>query len=166
VQNELTNKVYLLLGTNLGDRSNNLLVARDRLQITLGKIVQRSFTYETAAWGNTDQPNFLNEVIELWTLLSPQELLSGIHAIEEQMGRYREVKWGPRVIDIDILFFSDCIIETENLIVPHPALHLRRFTLAPLADVARDVVHPIFQKTVAELLSECEDPLPVAKIQL
>ena len=165
MQNELTNKVYLLLGTNLGDRSKNLLVARDLLQITVGKIVQRSFTYETAAWGKTDQPNFLNEVVELSTLLTPQELLSGIHAIEEGMGRHREVKWGPRVIDIDVLFYSDCIIETETLVVPHPALHLRRFTLAPLADVAHDFIHPVFQKTVAQLFSQCDDPLPVTRIK-
>ena len=166
MQNVLTTRVFLLLGTNLGDRARNLLVARELLEITVGKIIQRSSTYETAAWGKTDQSDFLNEVIEAATIKTPHELLSTIHEVESQMGRLREEKWGPRIIDIDLLLYSDCIIESENLTVPHPALHLRRFTLTPLAEIARDFVHPIFQKTIGELLSQCDDQLPVTKVLL
>ena len=166
MQNELTNRVFLLLGTNLGDRPRNLLVAKDLLEITAGKIIHRSSIYETAAWGKTDQAGFLNEVIELTTLLTPQALLSTIHEIEGQMGRVREVKWGPRLIDIDILFYSDCIVTSENLVIPNPALHTRRFTLTPLAEIAGDLVHPVFQKTIDELLSHCEDQLAVSKVNL
>jgi 2-amino-4-hydroxy-6-hydroxymethyldihydropteridine diphosphokinase len=166
VQNEQNNRVFLLLGTNEGDRNRNLLVAKELLEITAGKIIKRSSTYETAAWGKTDQGSFLNEVVEISTLQSPHELLSSILSIEEQMGRLRDIKWGPRIIDIDLLFYSDIIIESENLNVPHPALHKRRFTLLPLAEIAGDFIHPSFQKKISELLLQCEDQLPVVKVNL
>jgi 2-amino-4-hydroxy-6-hydroxymethyldihydropteridine diphosphokinase len=166
VQNELNNRVFLLLGTNVGDRFRNLLVAKDLLEITAGKIINASSIYETAAWGKTDQSSFLNEVIEVSTVQSPFELLSTILEIEQKMGRLREMKWGPRIIDVDLLLYEEVIIKSENLIVPHPELHKRRFTLVPLAEIAPDLIHPVLQKKFSELLSQCEDKLPVKKVSL
>lgn len=166
MQNPLTNRVFLLLGTNLGNRSDNLLVAIEQVQITAGKIIQASSIYETAAWGKTDQANFLNQVIEIETALAPIDLLNALLSIEEQMGRSREIKWGPRIIDIDILLYDEIVVTSDTLTVPHPALHERKFTLVPLAEIAGDQVHPIFQKKISELLAICSDPLPVTKIAL
>lgn len=166
MQNGLNNKVFLLLGTNLGNRSQNLLVARQHLEITVGKIIQESSIYETAAWGNTAQQSFLNQVVSIETMMAPIELLDGVLSIEAQMGRVREIKWGPRVIDIDILFFGDIIVASETLTIPHPALHERRFTLVPMAEIAGDFIHPVLQKNTLELLRVCSDPLRVTKVSL
>jgi 2-amino-4-hydroxy-6-hydroxymethyldihydropteridine diphosphokinase len=166
VQNPLNNRVFLLLGTNLGNRSENLLVARKQVEITAGKIIRASSVYETAAWGNVDQANFFNQVVEIETNLAPVELLHAVLSIEEQMGRIREIKWGPRIIDIDILLYDEIIITTDFLSIPHPALHQRRFTLVPLAEIAAEQIHPVLQKTITELLSMCEDQLFVTKVNL
>ncbi len=166
MQQPLNKRVFLLLGTNLGDRHTNLLVAKQQLEITAGKIICESGIYQTAAWGKTDQPEFFNQVTEVLTERTPHELLEAVLTIEKQMGRQREIKWGPRLIDIDILFYDDIVIKTEKLEVPHPALHKRRFTLAPMAEIAPDFVHPILRKPISVLLSECEDPLSVERLQL
>jgi 2-amino-4-hydroxy-6-hydroxymethyldihydropteridine diphosphokinase len=164
VQNPLINRVFLLLGTNLGNRTENLLVAKERVEITAGKIIQTSSVYETAAWGITDQGNFLNQVIEIETTLAPAELLNTVLSIEERMGRSREKKWGPRVIDIDILLYDEIIVTSDRLTVPHASLHQRKFTLVPLAEIAGDIVHPVFQKKIKDLLITCDDTLQVTKI--
>lgn len=156
--------VFLLLGTNMGDRNKNLADARTAVAKGIGKIRKKSSVYETAAWGKTDQEPFYNQVIELETSLNPLQVLSELLAIEEKMGRKRIDPWGERIIDADILFYGDEIIETRDLIVPHPQLTYRRFTLIPLNEIAPDLRHPIFQKKVSELLDECPDKLSVEKI--
>lgn len=155
---------YLLTGGNLGDRFLNLQSARETIAQRCGTLVSASGIYETAAWGKTDQPAFLNQVLELRTNLEPQELMQELLAIEKELGRVREEKMGPRLIDIDILLIDELVMNTTGLTLPHPALPLRRFALAPLAEIAGGRIHPMLKKTIAELLTDCPDKLPVAKI--
>ena len=153
------NKVFLLIGGNIGDRLQNLHQAITLLSATCGPVIQQSAVYETAAWGKTDQAAFLNQALVLTTLLTAQELLTTILSVEEEMGRRRMEKFGPRVIDIDILFFNDAVIQEPNLTVPHPQLQNRRFALAPMQEIAPELVHPVLHKTIAQLLVECKDEL-------
>jgi 2-amino-4-hydroxy-6-hydroxymethyldihydropteridine diphosphokinase len=125
--------------------------------------LQVSSIYETAAWGMENQEAFLNQVLEIETNLNPDELLQSILQIEEGLGRKRELKYGPRTIDIDILFFNDQVIDQEGLKIPHPQLQNRRFVLVPLNEIASNKIHPIFKKTISQLLAECPDPLTVNK---
>lgn len=156
--------IYLLLGTNVGDRNKNIGNALAAIERIAGRIKKRSAVYQTEAWGKTDQPAFLNQVIEIDTNLDPSTLLIEILAIENRMGRQRKEQWGERIIDIDILFFGNEIIETNNLSIPHPQLAKRRFTLVPLNELIPDLVHPVLQKKISELLEECVDPLEVIKL--
>lgn len=156
--------VFLLLGTNMGDRNKNLVDAIVAINQDVGKVRKQSSVYQTAAWGKTDQEPFYNQVIELETSLAPHRLLDALLSIEQKKGRKRTHLWGERIIDIDILFYDDEIIETSDLIVPHPQLVYRRFTLVPLNEIASDFIHPIFQKKVSELLKDCRDELSVVKI--
>ena len=125
--------------------------------------MQTSSLYQTAAWGNESQGAFLNQVLEIKTSLGPEELLKTILQIEEELGRKRELKYGPRTIDIDILFFNDEVINLHGLKVPHPQLQNRRFVLVPLNEIAPDKMHPLFKKTISQILAECPDPLAVNK---
>jgi 2-amino-4-hydroxy-6-hydroxymethyldihydropteridine diphosphokinase len=158
------NRTYLLIGGNIGDRSKNLENAVKLIGLKAGKVLQQSAVYETAAWGQEDQPAFLNQVLEIETGHTPEALLDTILAVEKEMGRERLEKYGPRTIDIDILLYDDLVIETERLTVPHPQMHLRRFVLAPLADVAAAVIHPKLKKSMDELLLDCPDKLSVKKL--
>jgi len=147
--------VYLSLGSNLGDRSANLKTAIDRLA-SLGEVMAVSSFYETEPVELTAQPWFLNCAVKLDTEKMPRQLIAGILAIEQSMGRQRKQKNGPRIIDIDILLFGSSIIELPSLTVPHPKMHERRFVLEPLAEIAPEARHPVFRRTVKEL----RDALP------
>ncbi|GAB4021005.1 2-amino-4-hydroxy-6-hydroxymethyldihydropteridine diphosphokinase [Spirosoma koreense] len=149
--------VFLLLGANLGDRFATLRRAAELIAARVGQVVQPSKLYETAPWGVTNQPAYLNQVIAVDTLLSPESVLLQTQAIEQELGRVRREKWGARLIDIDMLYYDQLIRHTDTLTVPHPHLHERRFTLVPLADVAPGFQHPILGKTTLELLADCED---------
>ena len=148
----MPNLVYLSLGSNVGDRENHLREAIQRLE-TKGRIVTVSSFYETEPVEFTDQAWFLNCAIALETNASPEGLLKSILPIEKEMGRQRVRRKGPRTIDIDILLFDDAILDSPELTIPHPAMHQRRFVLQPLAEIASRVRHPLFKKTVRELLT-------------
>ncbi|MES2702260.1 MAG: 2-amino-4-hydroxy-6-hydroxymethyldihydropteridine diphosphokinase [Bacteroidota bacterium] len=155
------NDVYLSLGSNEGDRVLWLQKAIELLAVQCGVVVQQSAVYETAAWGITDQAAFLNMAVQMQTTLTAAEVLKEILEIETLLGRQRDVKWGPRTLDIDILLFNNDIIDTEALTVPHPYLHERRFTLLPLAEIAPAMEHPRLHATMSELLRNCRDALEV-----
>jgi 2-amino-4-hydroxy-6-hydroxymethyldihydropteridine diphosphokinase len=159
-------KVFILLGSNLGDSKKYLQDAIINLEKKVGIIQAKSSLYQTASWGKLDQPDFINQVIELETKLSPTTLLSTILEIETSLGRERLEKWGSRIIDIDILLIDDHIINDVNLIVPHPFMHVRRFSLMPLSEIASELIHPVHKKTISNLLLELSDNLFVKKIEL
>lgn len=148
--------IYLGLGTNLGDRTANLQAAISRLAEEL-EITAVSPIYQTPPWGVTDQPDFLNLCLKAETDLPPAKLLTFVKNLETKLGRQPGKRWGPRLIDIDILFYADQIIETENMIIPHPRLAERAFVLRPLAEIAPDFVHPVFGETVMALSKRVED---------
>jgi len=152
------NRAVLGLGSNIGDRKKNLETARQLLSDNGCLLLKKSSVYETEPWGNRDQPAFYNQVVEIETTLNAPALMALILEIEKQMGRVRKEKWEPRVIDIDILFFNDEIIHSENLTVPHPRLHERKFVLAPLKEILPDYVHPVLKKTVSEILDQLKEP--------
>jgi 2-amino-4-hydroxy-6-hydroxymethyldihydropteridine diphosphokinase len=148
-----TNIVYLALGTNLGDRPGNLQAAITALPPVV-KVLEKSPVYETLPWGVTDQPAFLNMVLKGKTRLAPMALLKHLKDLETRLGRRPSVRYGPRIIDIDILFHDDIVLNTPKLAIPHPRLHERAFVLVPLADLAPELVHPAFGKTIRQLLAE------------
>jgi 2-amino-4-hydroxy-6-hydroxymethyldihydropteridine diphosphokinase len=158
--------IFLLLGSNLGDLLLNLELARSKISTSIGAILTASSIYRTAPWGITNQPNFLNQVVITNAVLDPFEILHRINQIEREIGRIREIKWGSRVIDIDILFYHQRVIHATGLDVPHPGIPFRRFTLEPLAEIAPDFVHPEFQKSILTLKSECDDLSPVERVSL
>jgi 2-amino-4-hydroxy-6-hydroxymethyldihydropteridine diphosphokinase len=157
------NKTYLLLGSNMGNSQKQLSDAIGHINKSIGKVTRQSSLYSTAAWGNTRQPDFLNQVVVTQTDLTAAETMSAILYIEKTMGRVRTVKNAPRVIDIDILFFNKEIIRERDLAVPHPEIPNRRFVLIPLNELSPGLKHPILKKTVHELLLNCADILDVKK---
>ena len=155
---------HLLIGGNLGNRKENLSKAVSLINEQCGALTRSSSIYETEAWGNTDQPSFLNQALEISTSLTARLLMRRVLRIEEEMGRIRKEKLGPRIIDIDILLFENEIHDLRFLKIPHPEMQNRRFVLVPLAEINSNLQHPVLKKTIAELLEECPDNLEVKKI--
>lgn len=153
--------VFILLGSNLGNRQLLVNQACKMIEERCGKIVARSRLYESEPWGFKSEHWFLNQVVEINTSLTPDELMDTLLAIEKELGRDRSTPhegYVSRPMDLDILYWNDGLIaDNQHVIVPHPRLHLRRFTLLPLCDVAPDYVHPILKKTNRQLLDECDD---------
>lgn len=145
-----------MAGTNLGDREANLETAR-RLLAEKATVRQFSTCFETEPVGFANQPWYLNQAIEVEVALSPQELLSFCLGIEASCGRVRSFSNAPRTLDLDILLYGDTVVHEENLVIPHPRMHERRFALKPLAQIAPDVVHPILHKSIRRLLEDCPD---------
>ena len=155
---------YLLIGGNLGNRKENLSKAVSLINEQCGSLTSSSSIYETEAWGKTDQPAFLNQALEISTSLNARQLMRKVLKIEEEMGRVRKEKLGPRIIDIDILLFENEIHDLRFLKIPHPEMQNRRFVLVPLAEIDSTLQHPVLKKSIAELLEECPDNLEVKKI--
>jgi 2-amino-4-hydroxy-6-hydroxymethyldihydropteridine diphosphokinase len=153
-------RIYLGIGSNLEDREGNLAEAVDRIGLIIGDVIKTSSVYETEPWGFTADIEFLNMVVEVETRLNPQDLLEQTSKIETRLGRIREEdegQYSSRIIDIDILLYEDVIVNDVNLKIPHPLMHERKFVLVPLNEIAPDAVHPVFLKTISELLAVCSD---------
>lgn len=154
-------KIFLHLGSNEGDRLKILSQALEEIGLKIGLIKTKSSVYETEAWGKKDQPDFLNMAVEVESDLSPSAVLKEIESIQLALGGIKQEKWGPRTIDIDLLLYDDLIVEEDALNIPHQHMHTRNFVLIPLLEIAEDVMHPVFQKTVYELYDECKDECEV-----
>jgi len=158
-------KLYILLGGNLGDKQKVFSEARRMLSQQVGTITNQSALYETEPWGFVSDDIFWNQVIELSTAFSPEEVLVQTQQIEQALGRIRKAnQYDSRIIDIDILFHGDQIIQTENLVIPHPRIQERKFVLLPLCEIAPELIHPVFHKSIWQLVNECADPLKVEKV--
>ena len=151
------NIVYLQLGSNIGERDKMLSISAKSISEDIGRIYMYSKIYESTPWRVDGQENYLNQIVAIQTLFSAQETLDKILKIENRLGRIRIEKWGERLIDIDIIFFNNDIIETPNLCIPHKHMHERNFVLEPLMEIAPNLVHPKYNKTVSELFNESKD---------
>jgi 2-amino-4-hydroxy-6-hydroxymethyldihydropteridine diphosphokinase len=158
-------KTYLLLGSNMGNREAFLSKALTEIDATIGKISKKSKIYQTEPWGEKEQEDFLNIAVEVETKLKPKKILEKIHEIEKLLDREETYKWGPREIDIDILFYGEEMISEVDLTIPHPFIHERKFTLIPLAEIAPELYHPIMGANIMDLLLECEDQSEVLEFR-
>jgi 2-amino-4-hydroxy-6-hydroxymethyldihydropteridine diphosphokinase len=153
--------IIILLGSNLGDRLANLQQAIASIA-SFSNILQQSNIYQTAAWGNTDQADFLNQAIEIQTNQTAENLMHALLAIESQMGRVRLQKWEPRIIDLDIIFYESAIHTTDFIQIPHPEMQNRAFVLKPLLDLIPHFEHPILKQNITQLWEKCPDQLEVS----
>lgn len=159
-----SNRAVISLGSNLGNRMSNLHTAVQLIKTTVGDVTAISSVYETDAWGITDQNSFFNQVLICNTPCSPHELLKSLLSIEKQMGRVRKIKWGPRLIDLDVLFYNQVLINEPGLHIPHPQIQNRRFILEPLVEIDPNMIHPESNLTAEQLLLACEDDLGIKKL--
>jgi 2-amino-4-hydroxy-6-hydroxymethyldihydropteridine diphosphokinase len=159
------NKAILLIGGNLGDRTGHLREAVAQIDRQVGKVEKMSSLYETAAWGDVAQPDYLNQALLVSTGMDARTLLHTVLAIEHNIGRVRRQKWGARVIDIDIIFYNDMVINQPDLKIPHPQMPFRQFVLVPLKEILPDWEHPILLQSVSTLLENCTDQLPAKKYE-
>jgi 2-amino-4-hydroxy-6-hydroxymethyldihydropteridine diphosphokinase len=155
------NEVFLMLGSNLGDRLNHLDLATNLIEEKFGKCFRKSSIYETEPFGIREQPYFLNQLISFLTVINPSEILETIMDIEMKLGRKRTMKWAERIIDIDILFYGNIVLNLPDLIIPHKGIELRKFCLVPLNELITDFINPKGNKAINELLINCEDDLTV-----
>ena len=157
--------VAISIGTNLGKREHNISTAIENLQFCCGKVIKQSALYETEPWGFKSRDLFLNQVIVLVTEMEPEILMQQLLQIENSMGRERSSgsNYSSRLIDLDILFYDDRIINTEMLVIPHPRLHERNFILMPAAEIIPEFLHPVLRKSIAQLQLECPDKQKVVK---
>ena len=146
--------VYIGLGSNVGDRHRNCLTAIELLRQNGLLVARQSSMHETEPWGVTDQPEFLNMTVETETDLAPIKLLEVLKKIEKDMGRQDTIKWGRRIIDLDILLYDDIIMKTDSLTIPHSLMHERAFVLRPLSEIAGNFIHPVLKKSITDLLKE------------
>ena len=161
--NNSTKQIHFLLGSNIGDRLNMLKLATNHLKDEF-EITHKSAIYESEAWGNENQAKFLNQAISANTNLSAEEVLIHIKMIEEKLGRRKSNRWFPRCIDIDIIFYGEEVIELPHLIIPHKHFHQRKFALLPFEELIPNFVHPKLNKTIGQLVIECNDELQVEKL--
>lgn len=155
------NKIYLHLGSNVGDRKKILDDALTIIDRSIGNIKSKSSVYETEPWGLKDQENFLNLAVFVESKLSLDEVFKLTKSIEHDLGTGREIKWGPRSLDIDILYYNDEIVKTDKITIPHASLYQRNFVLIPLMEIAGDLIDPVEGKTIEELYDECHDECEV-----
>lgn len=156
--------VFLLTGGNIGNTNLELSKAASMIHERVGLVRKASEIYRTEPWGNPNQQYFLNQVLEVESVMKPGDIMNTLLAIEQEMGRVRGKKWEPRVIDIDMLLYDNLILESDTLTLPHPHLHERNFVLAPLAELAPDLIHPVLQLSIAQLLQQSADKGMVEKM--
>jgi 2-amino-4-hydroxy-6-hydroxymethyldihydropteridine diphosphokinase len=160
-----SNSIYLCIGGNLGNREENLEETRDFIMFNIGDILAESPIYQSPAWGMEGAPDFLNQVLHVESTLTLTQLMDEIAELEEFYGRERSAEgYKSREMDVDVLFYNDEIVEEEGITVPHPRMHMRRFVLKPLSDIAGEFMHPVLKKTVTQLLAACEDTAEVKAV--
>ncbi len=156
------NTALLHLGSNEGNRQEMIKKAIALIEKNIGNVVNKSMLYETEAWGKKDQPDFINQAIEVKTKLDALQTLNKCIELQSQLGGVKKEKWGPRSIDIDLLFLNDKVIKNDKITLPHPEIQNRNFVLIPLMEIAGEFVHPVLNKTIEELFDECTDECEVS----